>query len=88
MLTLPIKKKYFDMILSGEKKEEYREIKEYWTNRLLKSDIKFDTEKILKLLRLGYVTVFKTVQLRNGYGTNRPTILCEVKKRKLTRLHS
>ena len=26
MLTLPIKKKWFDMIKSGEKKEEYREI--------------------------------------------------------------
>lgn len=25
MLTLPIKKKWFDMILSGEKQEEYRE---------------------------------------------------------------
>ena len=25
MLTLPIKKKWFDMIVSGEKKEEYRE---------------------------------------------------------------
>lgn len=32
-LTLPIKKKWFDMILSGEKKEEYREIKPYWTTR-------------------------------------------------------
>ena len=29
MLTLPIKKKWFDMIVSGEKKEEYREIKPY-----------------------------------------------------------
>lgn len=27
MLTLPIKRKWFDMIVSGEKKEEYREIK-------------------------------------------------------------
>lgn len=27
MLILPIKKKFFDMIKSGEKKEEYREIK-------------------------------------------------------------
>ena len=27
MLILPIKKKWFDMILSGEKREEYREIK-------------------------------------------------------------
>ena len=29
MLILPIKKKWFDMIVSGEKKEEYREIKHY-----------------------------------------------------------
>ena len=33
MLILPIKKKWFDMILSGEKKEEYREIKEYYEIR-------------------------------------------------------
>lgn len=34
MLILPIKKKWFDMILSGEKKEEYREMKPYWETRL------------------------------------------------------
>ena len=33
MLTLPIRKKWFDMILSGEKKEEYRELKEYYETR-------------------------------------------------------
>ena len=33
MLILPIKKKWFDMILSGEKKEEYREIKQYYIAR-------------------------------------------------------
>ena len=37
MLTLPIKKKWFDMIKSGEKKEEYREIKPYYDSRFLKS---------------------------------------------------
>ena len=36
MLILPIKKKWFDMILSGEKKEEYREIKPYYTSRFSK----------------------------------------------------
>jgi hypothetical protein len=36
MLVLPIKKKWFDMILSGEKKEEYREIKPYYDSRLNK----------------------------------------------------
>ena len=37
MLILPIKKKWFDMILLGEKKEEYREIKPYYTTRFLNS---------------------------------------------------
>ena len=32
-LHLTLKKKWFDMILSGEKTEEYREIKPYWTKR-------------------------------------------------------
>lgn len=34
-IILPIKRKWFDMILAGEKKEEYREIKSYWASRLL-----------------------------------------------------
>ncbi|GJH39859.1 hypothetical protein RCZ04_04090 [Capnocytophaga sp. HP1101] len=34
-LHLTLKKKWFDMILLGEKTEEYREIKPYWTKRLL-----------------------------------------------------
>ena len=33
-LTLFLKKKWFDMIASGEKTEEYREIKPYWEKRL------------------------------------------------------
>ena len=34
-LHLTLKKGWFDMILSGEKKEEYREIKPYWVRRLI-----------------------------------------------------
>lgn len=34
-LTLPLKKKWFDLIKSGEKKEEYREINLYWVSRLI-----------------------------------------------------
>jgi hypothetical protein len=34
LLHLTLKKKWFDMIVSGEKKEEYREIKPYWIKRL------------------------------------------------------
>lgn len=33
MLTLPITRKWFDMILSGEKTEEYREVKPYYDSR-------------------------------------------------------
>lgn len=35
VLHLTLKKKWFDMIASGEKKEEYREIKDFWAKRLL-----------------------------------------------------
>lgn len=35
ILHLTLKKKWFDMILSGEKREEYRDIKPYWKKRLL-----------------------------------------------------
>ncbi len=34
-LQLNLKKKWFNMILSGEKKEEYRDVKEYWVSRLV-----------------------------------------------------
>lgn len=34
-LSLVLKKKWYDMIASGEKTEEYREIKPYWIKRLI-----------------------------------------------------
>jgi hypothetical protein len=36
ILTLAIKKKWFDLIKAGEKKEEYREIKPYYQSRFNK----------------------------------------------------
>lgn len=36
VLHLTLKKKWFDMIASGEKKEEYREIKPFWITRFCK----------------------------------------------------
>ena len=51
MLTLPIKKKWFDMILSGDKKEEYREIKPYYTTRFYKPEF---TGSFNVLFRNGY----------------------------------
>ena len=63
ILTLTLKKKWFDMILSGEKKEEYREIKPYWQTRFLESDT------INKN--------FDAVLFKNGYAKNAPSILIE-----------
>lgn len=34
VLTLSVKKEWFDLIKAGEKREEYREIKPYWVARL------------------------------------------------------
>lgn len=81
MLVLPIKRKWFEMILSGEKKEEYREIKPYWTKRLnnefdrmLKSMIPSDVERDLRKY-----PQWLTVKFRNGYSKNSPTMLCKCK---------
>lgn len=41
VLTLPLKRKWFDMIKAGIKKEEYRELREYWIKRLLTCSERF-----------------------------------------------
>ena len=38
VLTLTVSKQWFDMIVSGEKTEEYREIKPYWVARLFQNN--------------------------------------------------
>lgn len=44
-LKLTLKKQWFDMILSGEKTEEYREIKEFWALRLMLMDSELVIDK-------------------------------------------
>lgn len=43
-----IKRKWFDMIISGEKKEEYKEIKPFWISRLCHTTPLVDYEPFLK----------------------------------------
>ena len=62
MLTLTIKKKWFDMIVSGQKKEEYREIKPYYTSR-------FREIKMFDII---------TVIFRNGYKKDSQSLKCKV----------
>ena len=39
VLHLPLKAKWYEMIESGVKKEEYREVKPYWLKRLAEGQI-------------------------------------------------
>mgnify|MGYP006887306864 CR=1 FL=1 len=50
ILTLTISKQWFDMVVSGKKKEEYRVIKGYWAKRLLlvRSELEEPFEKMSK----------------------------------------
>lgn len=69
ILHLTLKKKWFDMIASGEKPYEYREVKPYWTKRLFESKWD-DDEKVWKISPKKY----DIVRFRNGYTKNAPTI--------------
>jgi hypothetical protein len=64
-LFMTLKKQWFDMILSGEKKEEYREIKEYWIERLAidyQPGLRFEPKQ------------FDVIRFKNGYGSNDPVM--------------
>lgn len=83
MLTLPIKKKWFDMILSGEKKEEYRKIKSYYISRS-KTAI-----GVVGCKNVDFLTVVKVctqtnggtksfeVMFRNGYSKTSPSFIAK-----------
>ncbi len=84
ILHLTLKKKWFDMIASGEKKEEYREIKPYWVSRLVNSfypekdkyrDYVFEWKGML--FSMDEPVYFDAVEFKNGYSSNAPKILVE-----------
>ncbi len=73
VLRLTLKKKWYDLILLGIKREEYREIKEYWLKRLFE----VQSPMIAKFI-FGNVGLtpkdFTHVQFRLGYRKNAPTM--------------
>lgn len=70
MLTLPIKKQWFDMIFNNIKLEEYREIKPYYTKRFQSIGL-LDTNGKRTYER-------KMIALRNGYSANSPMMYVDV----------
>lgn len=73
------------MILSGEKKEEYRVIKPHWCQILLNRPFSFMSEtpkdvlKDLDACPRGVFKDFDTVTFSNGYAKNRPQFVIELK---------
>lgn len=79
MLVIPIKKKWFDRIAAGEKKEEYREIKPYYTSRFVKA-LGFpegEREEVQELLRQMPSQKKITVLFRNGYTADSPAFVAD-----------
>jgi hypothetical protein len=68
MLILPIKKKWFDMIRSGQKREEYREIKRYYTSRFKTVGLLDPDGNETKLHEV-------PIMFRNGYDTKSPSFV-------------
>jgi len=72
VLRLTVTKHWFDMIASGEKKEEYRELKPYWGQRFSSSWC-----KAVKVRCTPPFKSFDYVEFKNGYSKNAPTLLVE-----------
>lgn len=62
ILHLTLKKKWFDLIASGEKKIEYREGKPYWIKRLVTPGV------------ISIPLQFDEVHFKNGYRKDSPLI--------------
>lgn len=66
ILHLTLKEKWFEMVASGEKLEEYRDMKPYWDKRLR---VWPDDPELLK--------TFDLVEFRHGYAKDAPIVLME-----------
>lgn len=75
-MILTLKKQWFDMIISGEKTEEYREIKPYWEKRFLHY-----FGKIYDFSQTPPQVIWnqhsKNIVFRNGYGYDKPEFTAE-----------
>lgn len=81
-LHLNLTKKWFDMILSGKKKEEYRKLSNYWFKRLFDLYVTHEGKKVdaysilsqnsdLMNRDFDYID-FDTITFSNGYAKHRP----------------
>ncbi|KAB1228464.1 ASCH domain-containing protein [Chryseobacterium viscerum] len=74
ILTLQIKKEHLDNILSGKKKEEFREIRPNTSKKYIEYFDPGDGEGE-DVRPKGY----ETIQFFNGYAKDRPEVIIEIK---------
>lgn len=93
ILRQTLTRQWFDLILKGEKLEEYREIKKHWIQRLTWNEFHKDATCINSLKdaiyenseRTGWKKMesvfchFDAIEFTNGYGNHMPKILIECK---------
>ena len=79
-IILPIKKKWFDMIRAGVKKEEYREIKPYWEKRF-KTHFHWNCGRN-DIFEWHFAPEPQKILFRNGYGKDAPEMmaLCTIRE--------
>lgn len=78
VLTLSVKKEWFDKIVSGEKTEEYREIKPYWIKRLTTNcEVVYDVVAETYCGKVLY-RPYTHVLFINGYGDDKPRVEKEI----------
>lgn len=85
-LHLNLKKKWFDMFLTGVKKEEYRELKQFWVSRLVNLLVVDHTRSkshLELILTEDYdkaiFNFYDTITFSNGYTKDRPLFVIELK---------
>ena len=91
-LSLVLKRKWFDMIASGEKTEEYREIKPYWVSRLggcfkwcSQNLLGFPFNRCVNCENISHLNQiasngYDNVTFHLGYAKNRPSMTFAIKE--------
>ena len=78
VITLTVSKQWFDMIVAGEKTEEYREIKPYWIKRLTTNcEVAYDVALETYCGKVLY-RPYTHVLFINGYRKDSPRIEKEI----------
>lgn len=72
-LHLTLTRNWFDKIASGEKKEDFLVLKNYWSSRLCSMGCKIERAKDIDTAEI-YFKYFDLVKITAGYGKDKPTL--------------